>query len=220
MTLALIINGTTITTLTRADYTLFSCASPASDTTEKQDKYSTVINSWRGVPPPHRRNRVEWKGANCRSKSAVYIYPLRFAGRILRQGRLVRPFFWFESKCSRDFSWSVCFLWFLKKLKCFFTYILYITNAWFAVTLWSVTDRCYKDPTRRVADVKCIKSKSGVNLLYSRRGADVSASTGMAQGERKGSWIDITSHFPGSIWLRGIDISFIDFFILVFEYSF
>lgn len=31
--------------------------------------------------------------AKRRSKSAVYIYPLRFAGRFLRQGRLVRPFF-------------------------------------------------------------------------------------------------------------------------------
>lgn len=61
-------------------------------------------------------------------------------------------------------------------------------------------------------------------MLHSsnRRVADVptlNATTGMAQGGRKGSWIDITSHFPGSIWLRGIDISFIDFFIVVFEYS-
>ena len=31
--------------------------------------------------------------AKRRSKSAVYIYPLRFAGRILRQGRPVRLFF-------------------------------------------------------------------------------------------------------------------------------
>ena len=160
-----------------------------------------------------------------RSEVSQYIRRL-YLPFTLRQSNLTAGapsstfFYWFESRCSRDFSWSVCFLWFLKKLKCFFTYILYITNAWFAVTLWSVTDRCYKDPTRRVADVKCIKSKSGVNLLCSRRGADVSASTGMAQGERKGSWIDITSHFLGSIWLRGIDISFIDFFILVFEYSF
>jgi hypothetical protein len=155
--------------------------------------------------------------AKRRSKTAVYIYPLRFAGRILRQGRHVRPFLLAWIQMFERFSWSVCFLWFLKKLKCFFIYILYITNAWFAVTLWSVTDRCYTDPTRRVADVNC--NKSGVNLLSSRRGADVSASTGMAHGERKGSWIDITSHFLGSIWLRGIDISFIDFFI-VFEYSF
>ena len=142
MTLALIINGNTITTLTRADYTLFSCASPASDTTEKQDKYSTVINFWRGGPPPQRRNRVERKGAKRRSTSAVYFYPLRFAGRILRLGCLVRPFFRFESQCSRDFSWSVGFLSFLKKLKCFFTYILYITDASFAFTLRSITDRC------------------------------------------------------------------------------
>lgn len=57
------------------------------------------------------------------------------------------------------------------------------------------------------------RSKSGVNLL--RRGADanriksgmnllvemptLNASTGMAQGERKGQWIDLTSHFLGSI---------------------
>ena len=40
--------------------------------------------------------------AKRRSKSAVYIYALRFAGRILRLGRLVRPFFWIESRCSRD----------------------------------------------------------------------------------------------------------------------
>jgi hypothetical protein len=31
--------------------------------------------------------------AKRRTTSAVYIYPLRFAGRILRQGRRVRPFF-------------------------------------------------------------------------------------------------------------------------------
>jgi hypothetical protein len=169
VTLALIINGNTITTLTRADYTLFSCASPASDTTEKQDKYSTVINSWRGGSAPQRRNRVERKGvkrrstsavyfyggsapqrrnrverkgAKRRSTSAVYIYPLRFAGRFLRQGCLGRPFFRFESQCSRDFSSSIGFLSCLKKLKCFFIYILYITDASFAFTLRSITDRC------------------------------------------------------------------------------
>ena len=169
MTPVLIIAAISFTTLTRADYTLFACALPASDTTAKQVNFSTLINSWRGGPPPQRRNRVERKGAKRRSTSAVYFYggsapqrrnrverkgakrrstsavyfyPLRFAGRILRLGCLGRPFFRFESQCSRDFSWSVGFLSFLKKLKCFFTYILYITDASFAFTLRSITDRC------------------------------------------------------------------------------
>ena len=82
----------TFTTLTRADYTLFVCASVVLDTTAKQVNFSTSTNSWKGVPPPQRRNRVEWKGAKRRSTSAVYMYPLRFAGRILRLGCPVRPF--------------------------------------------------------------------------------------------------------------------------------
>ena len=57
----------TFTTLTRADYTLFVCASVVLDTTAKQVNFSTSTNSWKGVPPPQRRNRVEWKGAKRRS---------------------------------------------------------------------------------------------------------------------------------------------------------
>jgi len=60
----------------------------------------------KGVPPPAtvtEGNGVEIRRLYLRGfrpettvtewKSAVYIYPLRFAGRFLRQGRRVRPFF-------------------------------------------------------------------------------------------------------------------------------
>ena len=62
---------------------------------------------------------------------------------------------------------------------------------------------------RRGTDVNWIKS--GAKLL-SVEVPTLTASTGMAQGAR-GSWIDINCHFLGSVWLRGIDISFIDFFL-------
>jgi hypothetical protein len=147
VTPALIIAAISFTTLTRADYTLFVCALLVLDTTAKQVNFSTLNIAWNsfgklGVAPPQRRNRVERKGAKRRSTSAVYFYPLRFAGRFLRQGCLGRPFFRFESQCSRDFSSSIGFLSCLKKLKCFFIYILYITDASFAFTLRSITDRC------------------------------------------------------------------------------
>ena len=59
MTPALIIAAISFTTLTRADYTLFACALPVSDTTQKQDNFSTLINSWRGVPPSDDSNGVD-----------------------------------------------------------------------------------------------------------------------------------------------------------------
>jgi hypothetical protein len=69
---------------------------------------------------------TEGNGGGMECKSAVYIYPLRFAGRILRQGRRVRPFFWVWIRMFERFSWSVGFLSFLIKLK-WFSPISYIS---------------------------------------------------------------------------------------------
>jgi hypothetical protein len=79
VTPALIIAAISFTTLTRADYTLFVCALLVLNTTAKQVNFSTLNIAWNsfgklGVAPPQRRNRVERKGANRRSTSAVYIY--------------------------------------------------------------------------------------------------------------------------------------------------
>jgi hypothetical protein len=50
-------------------------------------------------------------------------------------GAGVGSFYRIDSSCSRDFSRSVGFLSFLKKLKCFFIYFLYVTDASFEITL-------------------------------------------------------------------------------------
>jgi hypothetical protein len=113
------------------------------------------------------------------------------------------------------YSWSVPVLSFLKKLN-IFSSISYITPMRHSqlrdgpsrIDDTKIQERC-EPALRRDTDVNWIKS---VAKLLSVEVQTLTESTGMVQGAR-GSWIDINSHFLGSVWLRGIDISFIDFFL-------
>ena len=93
----------TFTTLTLAAYTLFVCASAVSDTTQKQDNFSTSTNSWRGVTV-YPTTVTEWDDGNLvrlspndASEASQYIRRL-FLPFTLRRSNLtagcpVRPFF-------------------------------------------------------------------------------------------------------------------------------
>jgi len=82
-------------------------------------------------------NGMEWS-RNPPSILTLYASPVESYGR----GAWFDLFFSLNPDVREIYSCSVSFLSFLKKLKCLFTYILYITDASFAFTLRSITDRC------------------------------------------------------------------------------